>query len=108
MRSWGVPPSPPVTVHVYCRLTVTVHDPDAVTSLAVRQLREADIDWAAEADDLESAATELGSDLLNSLAGLADPDRMLTGVPGIEFKGARIWAGSGRPDPQFEPGHTSH
>jgi len=85
----------PITVQVHCRLTVTVHDPGAVTDLAVRQLRDADIDWSAEEDDLESAAEELRGDLLNSLAGLADPDHLFAGIPGVTVDGGHIWAEPG-------------
>lgn len=84
--------TPPVTVQVHCRLTVLVDDPTAVTTLAVQRLRSADIDWTDEEDDLETAAGELGSDLLNSIAGLADPDRLLADVPGAEVTGAHVWA----------------
>jgi hypothetical protein len=67
-------------------------------------LRAAAIDWSAEDDDLETAAAELGSDLLNSLAGVIDPDHLLTGIPAVTFAGARIWVDSGDPDPHFQPG----
>ncbi len=100
-------PPQPVTVQIYCRLTVTVHDPGAVTDLAVQQLRRADIDWASEEDDLETAAAELQADLLNSLAGLVEPDQLVTGVPGITTGGARVWAERGGPDPGFEPGQPA-
>ena len=80
------------TVQLHCRLTVTVADPQAVTALAVRRLREADIDWSAEDDDLETAAAELGGDLLNALAGLVDPERMLADIPGVELRGAHVRA----------------
>jgi hypothetical protein len=99
-----VKPSQPVTMQIYCRLTVIVRDPSAVTDLAVQQLRDAEIDWAAEEDDLETAAEELGADLLGSLAGVAEPDRMFAGVPGVETRGGRIWAELGPPNPAFQPG----
>jgi hypothetical protein len=95
-----------ITVQVYCRLTVVVEDPAAVTGQAVRQLREAEIDWAAEEDDLESAAAELGADLLASIAGLAEPDRMFDGVPGLDVRGGHVWAERGEPDPGFLPGNA--
>jgi hypothetical protein len=82
----------PITVEIHCRLTVTVDDPDVITELAVQQLRAADIDWAAEEDDLETAAAELRADLLNSLAGLAEPDRMFDGIPGVDVRGGHIRA----------------
>jgi hypothetical protein len=96
--------SQPVTVQIYCRLTITVHDQEAVTGRAVRELREADIDWSAEEDDLETAATDLTTDLLTSLASLAEPNRMLAGIPGITTKGGRVWAEEGDPDHRFQPG----
>jgi hypothetical protein len=102
-----VKPSQPVTVQIYCRLTVTVHDPQAVTSIAVQQLRDAEIDWSAEEDDLETAAEELRGDLLNSLASLAEPDRMLTGIPGVSSRGGRVWAEQGDSHPNFQPGFQS-
>ncbi|WP_229073306.1 hypothetical protein [Actinoplanes sp. DH11] len=83
--------TPSVTVQVHCRLTVRVDDPTAVTALAVQRLRSADIDWAGEEDDLETAAAELGADLLTSIAGLADPNRLLADVPGAEVTGAHVW-----------------
>lgn len=97
-------PPQPITVQVYCRLTVTVDDPDTVTDLAVQRLRSGDIDWPAEEDDLETAAEDLGADLLNAVAGLADPHRMFSGVPGVETQGGRLWAEHGQPDPRFQPG----
>lgn len=86
------PSHQPITVQLNCRLTVTVDNPDAVTTLAVQQLRDADIDWATEEDDLETAAAELKADLLNSLAGLAEPDQLFPDVPGVTVTGGRIWA----------------
>ncbi len=97
-------PSQPTTVQIYCCLTVAVHDPEAVTNLAVQQLRDADIDWAVEEDDLETASAELKADLLNSLADLAEPDRMLDGIPGVDARGGRLWVEQGEPHPRFQPG----
>ena len=94
----------PVTVQVYCRLEVVVHDPEAVTSLAAQQLREADVEWSDENDELEPAAGELTADLRQSLAGVADPHRMFDGVPGVEFRGGRIWAEIGEAHRRFQPG----
>ncbi|GIF12504.1 hypothetical protein [Actinoplanes teichomyceticus] len=94
----------PITVQVYCRLTVTVEDSGAVTGAAVEQLRRADIDWSDEEDDLATAAGELSADLLRCLAGLADPGRMLAGTPGISVEGGHVWAEHGGPDPGFVPG----
>jgi hypothetical protein len=91
-------------VQIYCRLEVTVRDPDAVTDLAVQQLRNADIDWSTEEDNLEAAVEELKADLLNSLASIAEPDRMIAGIPGVDTRGGRIWAAPGHPHPRFQPG----
>ncbi|WP_433729522.1 hypothetical protein ACQP2Y_17665 [Actinoplanes sp. CA-051413] len=96
--------SSPVTVQIYCRLTVTVQDPEAVTALAVRQLAAADIDWADEQDDLETASEELRTDLLASLASVAEPARMLDGIPGVSADGGHIWAERGDPNSRFQPG----
>jgi hypothetical protein len=68
------------------------------------ELRDADIGWAAEDDDLETAAEELKADLLNSLASIAEPDRMVAGIPGIDTRDGLIWAEHGPPNPRFEPG----
>ncbi|MEU8242348.1 hypothetical protein AB0C07_29210 [Actinoplanes missouriensis] len=82
----------PVTVHLHCRLTVTVDDPEVVTALAVQRLREADIAWEDEDDDLATAIVELRADLLRSIAGLADPEGLVRDVPGAEVTGAHVWA----------------
>ena len=82
----------PITVQVHCRLTVTVDDPAAITDLAVRQLRAANIDWAEEEDDLETAAAELRADLVRSVAAVADPEGMLAGTPGLTIDGGHVWA----------------
>ncbi|BAL88630.1 hypothetical protein AMIS_34100 [Actinoplanes missouriensis 431] len=82
----------PLTVHLHCRLTVTVDDPDAVTGLAVQRLREAAVDWEDEDDDLATATVELRADLLRSIAGLADPEGLLRDVPGAQVTGAHVWA----------------
>jgi hypothetical protein len=97
-------PAQPITVQIYCRLTVTVDDPEVVTELAVQQLRDADIDWSAEEDDLEAASAELRADLLDALSDLAEPHRMLDGVPGVDVRGGRIWVERGDPHPRFQPG----
>jgi hypothetical protein len=81
-----------VSVQVHCRLTVTVEDPEVVAALAVRRLGEADLDWAEEEDDLATASEELGADLLACVASLADPARMLAGVPGVSVEGGHVWA----------------
>jgi hypothetical protein len=97
-------PSQPTMVQIYCRLTVAVHDAEAVTNLAIQQLRNADIDWSVEEDDLETASTELKANLLNSLASLAEPARMLDGIPGVDPRGGRIWVEKGESHPRFQPG----
>lgn len=79
-------------VRVHLRVEVEITDPAAVTAAAVADLRSGDIDWATEADDRESAAAELGADLLNSLAGLVDPEPSFARVPGVIVRGAHIWA----------------
>ncbi|MBF9132079.1 hypothetical protein I0C86_24410 [Plantactinospora sp. S1510] len=91
-------------MQVYCRLEVVVHDPEAVTSLAGQQLRAADIDWSEEDDDVDTAVSELTADLVESLAGVVDPDRMLDGVTGVEARGGRIWAEIGEAHQRFQPG----
>jgi len=85
----------PVTVQIHCRLTVTVHSPEAVTEFAVRQLAAAGIDWAEEEDDLETATAEMRADLLDCLASVAEPARMLDGIPGVSAEGGHIWAEPG-------------
>ncbi|WP_433306455.1 hypothetical protein ACQP2F_20840 [Actinoplanes sp. CA-030573] len=94
----------PAVLQVYCRIEVVVGDPGAVTDLAVRQLREADIDWAAEPDTLEEAAAELGASLTVSLAAVVDPERLVAGIPGVEVRRGRWWAEQGPPSPHFQPG----
>jgi hypothetical protein len=94
----------PVTMQVYCRLEVVVHDPDAVTGLAARELREADIDWSEEEDDVESAVEELKNNLRESLASLANPHRILDGLPGVEVRSGWVWAEPGKAHPRFRPG----
>ncbi len=95
--------SQPLTVQVYCRLTVTVEDPRAVTELAARHLRDADIDWSKEDDDLATATAELEGDLLRCIAAVAAPHRMLDGIPGLDSGGGQVWAAHGTPDPGFVP-----
>lgn len=81
-----------VVLQVYCRVEVIVEDAEAVTELAVEQLRAADIDWAEEPDTFEEAAGELRGDLARALAAVVDPERMLEGVPGVEVRRGRWWA----------------
>ena len=85
-------PPTTVTVEIHCRLTVTMDDPEAVAELAVQELRAADIDWAEEEDDLETATAELRADLVRSVAAVADPERMLAGTPGLTIDGGHVWA----------------
>ncbi|WP_246248395.1 hypothetical protein [Micromonospora maritima] len=82
----------PVVMRVLCRVEVVVDDPDAVTALAERRLRRADIDWTDEPDTLDEAAAALRADLPSALAALVDPERLLADVPGVRFRGAHCWA----------------
>ncbi len=91
-------------MQVYCRVGVVVDDPAAVAELAVQRLREADIDWPSEQDTVENAVAELRTDLVQALASVVDPDRMLDGVPGVEVRRGRWWAERGAPSPRFQPG----
>lgn len=91
-------------MQVYCRVEVVVRDPGAVTALAEQRLRAAAIDWPSERDTLQEAAAELRADLLQSVAGLVEPDGLLDGVPGVELRRARWWAERGAPSPRFQPG----
>ena len=52
--------SAPLTLHLYCRVDVLVTDAEALADRAVAQLRDADVDWSTEDDDLESAARTSG------------------------------------------------
>ncbi|MFC3988080.1 hypothetical protein [Actinoplanes siamensis] len=94
----------PVVMQVYCRVEVSIEDPAAVAELAVRRLREAEIDWADEPGTLEQGEQELRADLPQALAGLVDPLVMFRDVPGVDLRGARLWAEGGSPDPRFQPG----
>ncbi|MGI5524694.1 hypothetical protein ACQEUX_27685 [Micromonospora sp. CA-259024] len=85
----------PVTMHIYCRVEVTVTDPVAVTGHAIADLRAADIDWSTEEDDLDAAVEELRSDLATSLAGVVDISQLGAGIPGVEFRGGLCWAEQG-------------
>jgi hypothetical protein len=96
----------PIKVQLYCRLEVVVYDPEAVTNLAAQQLREAKIDWSEEEDDVETAVGELKADVVQSLAGVADPHRMLNGVSGVESRDGRMWAELGDAHQRFQPGFT--
>ncbi|MCM0678515.1 hypothetical protein NCC78_28140 [Micromonospora phytophila] len=86
-----------VTLHVYCRLTVNVTDPRALVDHAVADLRKADIDWAAEEDDLASAVAELRADLAAALGSVVDVGRMVEGLPGVAARGGLCWAEPGPP-----------
>ncbi|MFI5838619.1 hypothetical protein ACIA8K_02720 [Catenuloplanes sp. NPDC051500] len=94
----------PIVVQLYCRFELVVPDPDAVTRHAVARLREADIDWPTESQTLDEAAAEMRTDLLQSLAGLLDPDAAVHDMPGVEIRGGRWWAESGPGSERFEPG----
>ncbi|MEU4480334.1 hypothetical protein AB0F68_20070 [Micromonospora sp. NPDC023966] len=94
----------PVVMQVYCRVEVVVDDPDAVAALAVRRLRDANIDWSSEPDTVDEAAAELHADLPQALASLVDADRLLDGVPGVQVRRGRWWAEQGEPSRRFQPG----
>jgi len=96
--------SEPIVLQVYCRVEVVVDDPDAVLELAGQRLQDADVDWSAEKDTVEDAAAELRGDLIESLASLVDPDRLLAGVPGVQVRRGRWWAERGTPSDRFQPG----
>ncbi|MGC4764000.1 hypothetical protein ACLQ20_14190 [Micromonospora sp. DT46] len=87
----------PLILHLYCRLTVAVTDPQALTDHAVADLRAADIDWSAEEDDLDTAVADLRNDVVMSLASVVDISRMVDGVPGVVAKGGLCWAEPGPP-----------
>lgn len=93
----------PLTMQIYCRVTVNVDDPAAVVSQAVQELAAANIDWAAEEDDLETATEELRGDLNSCLGSLVDPYRLLDGIPGVTARSGQVWAEQGDPDPRFHP-----
>lgn len=87
--------SEPIVVQIHCRIEVVVDEPGRVAALAERRLLNADIDWAHEPDTAEEAAAELHADLALALAGLVEPEHLLTGVPGVRFRGAHCWAALG-------------
>ncbi|MFF0656591.1 hypothetical protein [Micromonospora tulbaghiae] len=89
--------SAPLALHLYCRVDVLVTDAGALTDHAVAELRDADVDWSAEDDDLESAAGELRGSIADSLGAVADISRLIEGVPGVEFRGGWCRAEPGPP-----------
>jgi hypothetical protein len=91
-------------MQVYCRIEVVVDDPAAVVERAVQDLRAADIDWSGEQDTLEEAIAGIRGDLSQALANLMEPDVMMEGVPGVRFRGGRLWAEPGAPDERCNPG----
>ncbi|MER5335822.1 hypothetical protein [Micromonospora sp. NPDC002717] len=97
----------PLTLHVYCRLTVAVTDPRVLTDHAVAELRAADIDWSAEEDDLDAAAAELRADVAVSLASVVDIGRLVDGLPGVAARGGLCWAEAGAPREPHWPGFPS-
>ncbi|RZT81823.1 hypothetical protein EV382_5118 [Micromonospora violae] len=82
----------PIVVQLYCRLEITVDNPDALFEAAERRLRSANIDWPSEQNTLEEAVAELRTDLEQSVASLVDPDQVLADVPGVEVRRGRWWA----------------
>ncbi|MEU5786136.1 hypothetical protein ABZ754_00215 [Micromonospora purpureochromogenes] len=97
------PVSAPLTLHLYCRVDVLITDTQALTDRAVAELRDADIDWSKEDDDLESATAELRGSVAVSLGAVADISRMIEGAPGVEFRGGLCWAEPGPPREMFTP-----
>jgi hypothetical protein len=91
-------------MQVYCRIEVMVDDPDAVTELAVQDLREADIDWQSETDTLDGAVAEMRGDLPQALSSVVRPERMLDEVPGVDIRGGRWWVEFGAASERFQPG----
>ncbi|MEV6811531.1 hypothetical protein [Micromonospora sp. NPDC051296] len=91
------PPPAPLTLHLYCRVDVVVTDPQALVDRAVAELRDADLDWSEEDDDLDSATAELRGSIAASLGAVADISRVAEGVPGVEFRGGRSWVEPGPP-----------
>ncbi|MGN9767893.1 hypothetical protein ACTMS2_22395 [Micromonospora sp. SD12] len=87
----------PLTLNVYCRLTVAVTDPQVLTEYAVADLRAAVIDWPAEEEDLETAVADLRNDIVVSLASVVDISRMVEGLPGVAARGGLCWAEPGPP-----------
>ncbi|RZU53265.1 hypothetical protein EV385_5173 [Krasilnikovia cinnamomea] len=96
----------PVVMQVYCRVEVVVDDQAAVAELAVQRLGDAEIDWSREQDTVEDAVAELRTDLVQALASVVDPERMLDGVPGVQVRRGRWWAERGEPSARFQPGFT--
>ena len=96
--------SAPLTLHLYCRVDVLVTDAEALADRAVAQLRDADVDWSTEDDDLESAAGELRGSITESLGAVADISRLIAGVPGVEFRGGWCQAEPGPPREIPAPG----
>jgi hypothetical protein len=96
----------PIVMQIYCRLEVTVTDPDTVAKLAGQQLRDADIDWSRREEDLEEAVHQLESDLSQALACVIEHDRMVEHLPGVETRGGLVFTAFGKPDDRFRPGFT--
>ncbi|MDG4806940.1 hypothetical protein O7634_09270 [Micromonospora sp. WMMD1120] len=100
--------STPVTVHVYCRVEVTITEAAAVIDHAVADLRAADIDWSTEEDDLDAAADELRADVTTALESVVDISRVVESIPGVEFRGGHCWAEHGPArDPYRGPGSVT-
>ena len=89
--------STPLPLHLYCRLDVLVTDLEALTDRAVAELRDADVDWLTEDDDLDSAVAELHGSITASLGAVVDISRLIDGVPGVEFRGGWCRAEPGSP-----------
>ncbi|MDX5460174.1 MULTISPECIES: hypothetical protein [Micromonospora] len=89
--------SAPLALHLYCRVDVLVTNAEALTDRAVAELRDADVDWSTEDDDLESAVGELRGSVADSLGAMVDISRLIEGVPGVEFRGGWCRAEPGPP-----------
>jgi hypothetical protein len=68
---------------------------EAIIDQAVRQLREAEIDWSQEAEELEDAVAALRNDPASALASLVEPWTLLGNRPGAEVQGGRVWVDPG-------------
>ncbi|WP_176921730.1 hypothetical protein [Micromonospora sp. WMMB235] len=96
--------STPFALHLYCRVDVLVTDAEALTDRAVAQLRDADVEWRTEDDDLESAVGELRGSVADSLGAVVDIGRLIEGIPGVEFRGGWCRAEPGPPREMPAPG----
>jgi hypothetical protein len=82
----------PRVFRIHCHFDLTVLDAGQLSQLAAEDLRQADIDWSQEADDLETACQELVDKPGMALAGLLDPQKMFVGLPISPYCSATLWA----------------